>query len=54
MSLTADVIVMTNKRNEQKNNRPVPDPDLEYIVFKGNANKLKKDIFAGVEEEKIN
>ena len=33
---------MTNKSNKNKNNRPVPDPDLEYIVFKGNAIKLKK------------
>lgn len=33
---------MTNKGNKQKNNRHVPNPDLEYIVFKGNANEIKK------------
>ncbi|MEE0935625.1 MAG: hypothetical protein U0L42_08130 [Methanobrevibacter sp.] len=38
---------MTNKRNERKNTRPVPYSDLEYIVFKGNANKLKKGYFCG-------
>lgn len=32
---------MTNKK-KKKNPKPIPDPDLEYIAFKGNANKLKK------------
>lgn len=33
---------MTPQVTKKKNNKPTPDPDLEYIVFKGNANKLKK------------
>ena len=33
---------MAEKTNKHENNRPIPDPDLEYIAFKGNANKLKK------------
>ena len=36
------MVIMANKTNKHKNKRPAPDPDLEYIVFKGNANKLKK------------
>lgn len=35
---------MAGQTNENKNNKPVPDSDLEYIVFKGNAKKLKKAI----------
>ena len=33
---------MTRQVIKKKNNKPTPDPDLEYIAFKDNANKLKK------------
>ena len=39
------MVIMTNQTNKNKNNKPVPDPDLEYIVFKGNAKKLRKGNF---------